>query len=88
MDNKQLYLTHLQSTFKKYFTNKNNTTEQAEAKSYINGLMEAGRILGISFDELQEVLIKEQNGVAPKPLKIIMNKEDYLDIPTFIRNNM
>ena len=85
---KKEFLDHLQTSFRNYFTPVTNTPiDQAKAKSYINGLMAAGRIFGISFDELQQILIQEQNLRTPNKTKLEIPKQELLDIPAFIRNH-
>jgi hypothetical protein len=90
MNNKQDFLDHLQTSFRDYFTtDKNAPLEKAKTKSYINGLMAAGRIFGISFDELQQIITTEQTRVNSNVTELVKAEPedtDDLEIPTFIRN--
>lgn len=90
MNNKQNFLNHLQVSFRDYFTTMEKTSlEKVQTKSYIDGLMVAGRILGISFDELQQLLAQEQSNIndhVTKSAQAELNNAEDLDIPTFIRN--
>lgn len=45
-----------------------------------------GRIFGISFNELQQILIQEQSLITPQKTELETPKQKRLDIPTFIRN--
>ncbi|NLJ93654.1 MAG: hypothetical protein GX324_11445, partial [Aeromonadales bacterium] len=52
MDNKQEYLDYLQATFRDYFASvdQKSLIERAQAKSFINGLMVAGKIFSITSE--------------------------------------
>lgn len=52
-------------------------SERQEKKQFINGLMTASRFFGVSYHEL--------NAVVDVYRKENMQRDDYLDIPTFIR---
>jgi hypothetical protein len=63
---------------------------KVQTKSYIDGLMVAGRIFGISFDELQQLLAQEQSNIndhVTKSAQAERNNAEDLDIPTFIRKH-
>ncbi|MGO1246317.1 MAG: hypothetical protein ACTHY5_11465 [Oceanisphaera sp.] len=86
MDNKQEYLAYLQATFRDYFADIGQTaTERAQAKSYINGLMVAGKIFGVTSDELQQVLSREQSHRVSDSSKLAIQGQDLLEVPTYIR---
>ncbi|MGO2088747.1 MAG: hypothetical protein ACTH2P_03965 [Oceanisphaera sp.] len=86
MDNKQEYLAYLQATFRDYFADIDQTaTERAQAKSYINGLMVAGKIFGVTSDELQQVLSREQSHRVSDSSKLAIQGQDLLEVPTYIR---
>lgn len=88
MDNKQDFLNHLKTSFREYFAMENHSPiERAQAKSYINGLMVAGRIFGISFDELQQVMSQEQSQGPTSSVKNDWGNIDPLEIPTIFRNS-
>ncbi len=87
MDNKQEFIAHLQASFREYFTKEQQTpTERAQAKSYINGLMVAGRMFGISFEELQQIMTREQSRSVTNTMKNDWGNIDPLEIPTIFRN--
>ncbi|EMK3307929.1 hypothetical protein WD374_004483 [Vibrio vulnificus] len=52
-----------------------------EKKSFINGLMAASRVIGVSFDELNEI-------VGANTESKFASLDDKLAIPTYIRNNI
>ncbi|OCH36615.1 hypothetical protein [Aliivibrio fischeri] len=68
------FLDYLDTQFKEY-RNSPSAGSKKEQKAFINGLMKAARIFGVTFDELEQVVKSNLS-------------EDYLDIPTFIRKNM
>ncbi|MGF1724893.1 hypothetical protein [Photobacterium nomapromontoriensis] len=55
--------------------------KKRDKKSFINGLMTASRIVGISYDELNNI-------VEAMPKSTFASLEDKLAIPTYIRNQM
>ncbi|WP_045466427.1 hypothetical protein [Vibrio hyugaensis] len=55
--------------------------EKREKKSFINGLMTASRVIGVSFDELNEIV-----GADTEPK--FESLDDKLSVPTYIRNNI
>lgn len=55
--------------------------KKREKKSFINGLMTASRVVGVSFDELNDIV-----GANPEPR--FASLDDKLAIPTYIRNNI
>ncbi|BAC94586.1 conserved hypothetical protein [Vibrio vulnificus YJ016] len=55
--------------------------QKREKKSFINGLMTACRVIGISFDELNEIV-----GVNTESK--FETLEEKLEIPTYIRNKI
>ncbi|MCG7496414.1 hypothetical protein MHO82_06035 [Vibrio sp. Of7-15] len=59
----------------------NDIQHKREKKQFINGLMTASRVMGISYDELNEVI-----EAMPKPK--FSSLDDKLAIPTYIRNNL
>lgn len=90
MNHKQDFLNHLQKSFREYFaTIKTTGLSENKTKDYINGLMEAGRIFGISFDELQQILTQEQNRFKLHESELKEesknNNQKDLNIPAFIR---
>ena len=87
MDNKQEYLDYLQATFRDYFASveQKSPTERAQAKSFINGLMVAGKIFGVTSEELQQVLSRVQSHRVTGEAKLAIGSQDYLDIPAYIR---
>jgi hypothetical protein len=89
MDHKQEFLAHLQDSFREYFTKEKQTpTERAQAKSYINGLMVAGRMFGIGFDELQQIMTQEQSRSSTNSMPVDWDNKAILDIPTYIRDKI
>lgn len=58
---------------------KKNTQEKSEKKAFINGLMTAARIVGISYDELNVIV---------ESTCIEREESDDLSIPAYIRNTM
>ena len=86
MDNKQEYLAYLQASFRDYFANfSQSAAERARAKSFINGLMVAGKIFGVTSEELQQALSSEQSHRLGGTAKIDFEGQDLLEIPTYIR---
>ncbi|TFH89106.1 hypothetical protein [Vibrio ouci] len=55
--------------------------QKREKKSFINGLMTACRVIGISFDELNEI-------VGANTASKFESLDDKLAIPTYIRNQV
>lgn len=55
--------------------------KKCEKKSFINGLMTASRVIGISFDELNEI-------VGANTESTFESLDDKLAIPTYIRNKI
>ncbi|GHA18912.1 hypothetical protein [Oceanisphaera arctica] len=89
MNNKQNFIAHLQTSFRDYFTVvKQSPIERAQAKSYINGLMVAGKIFGISSDELQQILSQEQSFRSTPVTQDDRYNSEIINIPAYIRNPM
>ena len=84
MENREKYLTHLQLSFRKYHL-MTDSSEQEKVKIHIQGLMEAGKIFGISFNELQNIVTQEKSNIGA--FKEYFAVDEILDIPTSIRNN-
>ncbi|WP_194435709.1 hypothetical protein [Vibrio fluminensis] len=55
--------------------------QKRDKKSFINGLMTAARAIGVSFDELNEII-----GTNTKSK--FKSLDDKLAIPTYLRNNI
>ncbi|MFA0157635.1 hypothetical protein [Vibrio sp. 10N.261.46.A3] len=55
--------------------------KKREKKSFINGLMTASRVIGVSFDELNEI-------VGANTESKFESLDDKLAIPTYIRNKI
>ncbi|WP_045401125.1 hypothetical protein [Vibrio hyugaensis] len=55
--------------------------QKREKKSFINGLMTACRVIGVSFDELNEI-------VGANTASKFESLDDKLAIPTYIRNQV
>lgn len=86
MDKKQEYLDYLQASFRDYFADiGQSATERAKAKSFINGLMVAGKIFGVTSAELQQALSREQSHRVSDSTKMALEGQDLLEIPTYIR---
>lgn len=86
MDNKQEYLAYLQTSFRDYFADVNQPSlERAKAKSFINGLMVAGKIFGVTSEELQQALSREQSHRVSDSSKMAIEGQDLLEIPAYIR---
>lgn len=84
MQNREKYLTHLQTEFRKYYL-MTDSSEQEKVKFHIQGLMEAGKIFGISFDELQNIVTQEKSNIDT--FKEYFATDKVLDIPKVIRND-
>lgn len=84
MENREKYLTHLQTAFRKYYL-LTDSSDQEKAKIHLQGLMEAGKIFGISFDELQNIVTQEKSNIDA--FKEYFTTDNVLDIPTSIRKN-
>lgn len=85
-NNKQEYLDYLQASFRDYFADvSQSAAERAQAKSFINGLMVAGKIFGISSAELQDALSREQSHRVSDSTKMTLKGQDLLEIPAYIR---
>ncbi|MBO1519465.1 hypothetical protein [Oceanisphaera pacifica] len=86
MDNKQEYLAYLQTTFRDYFADASHTAiEREQSKSFINGLMVAGKIFGVTSEELQQVLSREQSHRVGDSSKVAITGQDALEVPAYIR---
>lgn len=87
MSNKQEYLDYLQATFRDYFASADQKSplERAQAKSFINGLMVAGKIFGVTSEELQQVLSREQSHRVTGEATLALSSQELLDIPAYIR---
>ncbi|MFD1006744.1 MULTISPECIES: hypothetical protein [Oceanisphaera] len=86
MDKKQEYLDYLQASFRDYFADiGQSATERAKEKSFINGLMVAGKIFGVTSAELQQALSREQSHRVSDSTKMALEGQDLLEIPTYIR---
>ena len=87
MDHKQAYLDYLQSAFRDYFASaeQQSTIERGQTKSFINGLMVAGKIFGVTSEELQQVLSREQGYRVSDASKLTLGKQDLLEVPAYIR---
>ena len=86
MENKQEYLAYLRASFRDYFADiGQSAAERAQAKSFINGLMVAGKIFGISSAELQQALSREQSHWLSDPKKMGLKGQDLIEIPAYIR---
>ncbi|CAM2861140.1 hypothetical protein [Vibrio rarus] len=55
--------------------------KKSDKKSFINGLMTASRVVGVSFEELNEI-VGANTGAS------FVNVDDTLAIPTYIRNKV
>lgn len=86
LDHKQEYLDYLQTSFRNYFADfSQSAAERAEAKSFINGLMVAGKIFGVTSAELQQALSREQSHRLRGAAQIEFEGQDLLEIPAYIR---
>lgn len=86
MDNKQEYLAYLQASFRDYFADvSQSAAKRTQAKSFINGLMVAGKIFGVTSEELQQALSREQSHRLGGAAQIDFYGQDLLEIPTDIR---
>ena len=86
MDSKQEYLAYLRASFRDYFAAVGQSAaERAQAKSFINGLMVAGKIFGVTSEELQQALSREQSHRLSRSAQIEFEGQDLLEIPTYIR---
>lgn len=86
MDKKQEYLEYLQASFRDYFADfEQSAIERAKAKSFINGLMVAGKIFGVTSEELQQALSREQSYRVSDSRKMALEGQDLLEIPAYIR---
>ncbi|ART79321.1 hypothetical protein [Oceanisphaera avium] len=86
MDHKQEYLEYLRASFRDYFADiSQSAAERAQAKSFINGLMVAGKIFGITSEELQQALSQEQHRRVASTARIDFEDKDLIEIPTYIR---
>ncbi len=81
------FLDYLSVEFKEYCQIPSDEPQvKKEKKQFINGLMKAARIFGVSFDELNAVIESEKrNAGHTHPL---FNPKDFIDIPTYIRNRV
>ncbi|MDD1780035.1 hypothetical protein LRP49_02380 [Enterovibrio sp. ZSDZ35] len=59
----------------------NQHEQKREKKQFINGLMTASRLVGISYEELSAV-------IEAMPSSKFKNLEEKLNIPAYIRNNI
>ena len=55
--------------------------KKGDKKQFINGLMTASRVIGISYDELNKI-------VQTNPNASLSEEDELLDVPTFVRNKM
>lgn len=86
MNNKQEFLDYLQASFSEYFADISQpAVERAQTKSFINGLMVAGKIFGVSSEELQQVLAQEQNPTVRATAQPEFEGSDLIEVPTYIR---
>lgn len=87
---KQAFLKLLSDEFRTYYDLPLGERHKREQKrQYINGLMVASRLFGVSFEELDKVAKQShsQHASAPGNTRQYSPAElDYLDIPAFIRN--
>ncbi|GHA10779.1 hypothetical protein [Oceanisphaera arctica] len=60
--------------------------EKQEKKQFINGLMKAARIFGVSFDELTAVVKSEQPDAGPS--FSVSSPEDIIKVPAYIRHGI
>lgn len=85
-DNKQEFLAYLQASFRDYFADfSQNSADRAQSKSFINGLMVAGKFFGITSEELQQALSREQSHRLKGSAQIDFTGQDLLEIPAYIR---
>nr|WP_321460322.1 hypothetical protein [uncultured Vibrio sp.] len=56
--------------------------QKRDKKYFINGLMTACRVVGVSFEELDSIIKS-----MPKQSKF-KNLDEQLSVPTFVRNNI
>lgn len=85
-DNKKEYLAYLQASFRDYFANfERSAIERTKAKSFINGLMVAGKIFGVTSAELQQALSREHSHRLSSSAQIEFEGQDWLEISTYIR---
>ena len=82
MQNRDKYLTHLVSEFRKYHL-MTDANDKEKMKIHLHGFMQAGRILGVSFTDLQQVVDQEKENIDA--MKVFFASEDIRDIPAFIR---
>ncbi|ART83859.1 hypothetical protein CBP31_00005 [Oceanisphaera profunda] len=86
MDKKQEYLEYLQASFRDYFADfEQSAIERVKAKSFINGLMVAGKIFGVTSEELQQALSREQSHRVSDSTKRALEGQDLIEIPAYIR---
>ena len=93
-DEKTAYLKHFRKLLRKsYFVLKDLKTLPEDKKWFIEGFMEAGRILGVEFDELKAIIDEEHFKVFEMTIeerrKTFKEKpsfdESHYDIPTWVR---
>lgn len=84
---KRKFLAYLSNEFKRYhLIDDGLSQDKLKQKAYLNGLMQAARFFGLSFDELQKVIdIEQQIALKTSTTSSVNVKPDY-EIPAFIRN--
>ncbi|GEM78078.1 hypothetical protein [Vibrio superstes] len=81
MNNKQAFVDLLSEEYQQHLAiPATQSHKKRESKQFIRGLMTASRLLGVSFDELSEVVGCQSNQVS--------SNEDMLEVPTYIRENI
>lgn len=82
MEKKQIYLDQLAKLLSELYTIIHEIrSDPQELPGYVSGFMKAGRIFGVSYNELESVINKERE-------KFQSNALENLEIPTFIREKM
>ncbi|WP_417869482.1 hypothetical protein [Vibrio furnissii] len=86
MDN-SAFLTHLKNELHNYHQlDSQNEQAKRERKLYINGMMVAARLLGVSFQVLEEITNNELKEHID--LLATLDQEAILDIPSYLRNKL
>ncbi len=81
---KKQFLEHLKTEFTEYDAIPDQEFEsKTKKKEFIKGMMKASRYFGVSFYELESVVVSVQG--QDDNVKTAASSMDYLDIPTIIR---
>ncbi len=93
-DEKTAYLEYFKKLLRKsYLVLRESKTFPEDKKWFIEGFMEAGRILGVGFNELKAIIDEENFKVFEMSIEerrkifkeTALFDESYYDIPTWIR---